>query len=127
VTGKIWTPTAPQVVGVHEELVLLFEKDEDPISPSGVRSEDLLQSACERPNTSLGGVDKYTSVYSKLAALLHSLTKNHAFHNGNKRTALVTLLTALHRNDLKLKSEVGDDALYDFMLAVTLRTSRRAL
>jgi death-on-curing family protein len=119
---KVWTPTAQQVVEIHEELVSLFEADEDPISPSGVKSEALLDSACERPKTSLGGVEKYTTTPSKLAALFHSLTKNHPFHNGNKRTAVVTLLTALHRNDLRLKNEVDDEKLYDFVLAVTSDT-----
>lgn len=122
---NVWTPTAPQVVGVHEELVALFEKDDDPISPSGVKSEALLESACERPNTSMGGVEKYTTTSSKLAALFHSLTKNHPFHNGNKRTAVVTLLTTLHRNDLRLKNEIDDDMLYDFVLAVTSDTFPR--
>jgi death-on-curing family protein len=118
-TEKVWIPNVSQVAGIHEELVSLFKEDDDPISPSGVRSEDLLESACERPNTSLGGIDKYTTVYSKLAALFHSLTKNHPFHNGNKRTAVVSLLTGLHRNDIRLKSEIDDDHLYDFVLAVT--------
>ena len=42
-----------------------------------------------RPQTGLGTIDKYPTIEQKAAALLHSLIKNHAFHNGNKRTALV--------------------------------------
>ncbi|MDP2694845.1 MAG: type II toxin-antitoxin system death-on-curing family toxin [Gallionella sp.] len=79
----------------------------------------MLESACTRPLTSLGKIDKYPSLDQKAAALFHSLTKNHAFHNGNKRTAVVTLLTLLHRNDKLLNMEVNDDILFDFVLNVT--------
>lgn len=103
----------------HHELVAIFESGEDPIAPPGVKSEALLESACGRPLTSLGEVEKYPTLPLKLAALFHSLTKNHAFHNGNKRTALVSLLNAIHRNDLRLKGEVTDAEVYDLVLAVS--------
>lgn len=115
----MWIPNVDQIKSVHEELVVLFREDDDPISPPGIRSEDLLQSAASRPLTSLGGVDKYKNTLQKVAALFHSLTKNHAFHNGNKRTATVVLLTSLYRNDLRLKENVTDDVLFDFVLSVT--------
>jgi death-on-curing family protein len=114
-----WLPDHNEVKSVHEELTRIFEKEEDPISPPGVKSQNLLESACSRPHTGLGGHDKYTTLEDKAAALFHSLTKNHAFHNGNKRTALVTTLTVLHRNDRILNSTVTDDSIYDFVVAVT--------
>jgi death on curing protein len=98
----IWLPTPVQVKQVHNELVAVFAQDKDPISPSGVRSDDLLASACQRPNVALGSTEKYTTVFTKAAALFHSLTKNHPFHNGNKRTALVALLSMLQRNGYQL-------------------------
>jgi len=115
----MWIPDNSAVVSVHEGLVQLFVEESDPISPAGVKSLALLQSACSRPHTGAGGVDKYISLESKLGALFHSLTKNHPFHNGNKRTALVTLLTALHRNGRRLDSEVTDDQVFDFVVDVT--------
>jgi len=115
----MWIPAIDNVLSVHEQLVQLFVDDEDPISPPGVKSGDLLESACQRPHTSLGGVEKYPDIFQKLAALFHSLTKNHGFHNGNKRTALVTLLTALYRNDRRLCDSITDDTLFDFVVAVT--------
>jgi death-on-curing family protein len=72
-----------------------------------------------RPLTAIGKTEKYKSIDQKAAALFHSLTKNHAFHNGNKRTAVVSLLTLLHRNDRLVSMNVTDDTLYDFVLAVT--------
>lgn len=112
-------PSVADIVSIHEQLVKLFADGEDPISPAGVKSQPLLESAQSRPSTSLGKVEKYPDFYSKSAALFHSLTKNHAFHNGNKRTALVVLLTMLYNNDKAIKQDVTDDILYDFVLAVT--------
>ncbi len=115
----MWIPDETAVVTVHEGLVKIFVEEDDPISPSGVKSQEMLESACSRPHTGSGGTDKYPTLDAKLAALFHSLTKNHPFHNGNKRTALVTLLTALDRNDRRLDSNVTDDHVFDFVVAVT--------
>lgn len=120
-----WLPTPAAVKDMHYELVTIFESEEDPISPPGVKSEDLLESACTRPHTSLGETEKYPTLIAKLAALFHSLTKNHAFHNGNKRTALVTLLTALHRNDRRLRNSVSDADVYNIVVAVSENTFPR--
>ena len=114
-----WLPSAESVKDIHFGLVDMFATGEDPVSPAGVKSESLLESAVSRPHTGAGSRDKYDTLYRKLAALFHSLTKNHPFHNGNKRTALVTLLTALHRNNRRLTQEVTDDELFNFVLSVT--------
>ena len=115
----MWIPEKLDVIDVHSHLTRLFEREEDPISPSGVKSEAMLESACSRPHTGIGNHDKYPTTELKLAALFHSLTKNHPFHNGNKRTALATLLTALSRNDKRLTSDIKDDQVFDFVVAVT--------
>lgn len=117
-----WLPDPKHVQAIHEELVKVFAEENDPISPPGVKNTALLESACARPRTGLGDVEKYPSIAEKMAALFHSLTKNHAFHNGNKRTALVTLLTALYRNDHHLNVGVTDDMVYDLVVSVTADT-----
>ena len=118
----IWLPDSKHVVAIHEELVKVFAEENDPISPPGVKNMALLESACTRPRTGLGDTEKYPTLAEKMAALFHSLTKNHAFHNGNKRTALVTLLTALYRNDHSLNLSVTDDMVYDLVVSVTADT-----
>ena len=40
---------------------------------------------------SVGGEDAYPTIHSKVAALAESLVRNHAFMDGNKRTALIAL------------------------------------
>ncbi len=108
--------TTEEIRGIHEELERDFAEAEDPISPPGVRSVQLLESAVSRPGTSLGGQYKYSTIQSAGAALLHSLVQNHAFHNGNKRTALVALLVFLDRNNFVLES--SEDELFKWMLRV---------
>ncbi|MBN5149577.1 type II toxin-antitoxin system death-on-curing family toxin [Stenotrophomonas maltophilia] len=115
----MWIPAIQDVSNIHLHLTQLFAAEDDPISPSGIRNQDLLESACTRPHTGSGSSDKYHTVDLKLAALFHSLTKNHPFHNGNKRTALAALLAGLSRNDKRLNAEVSDQMLFDFVVAVT--------
>jgi death-on-curing protein len=52
-----------------------------------VRDIGLLDSAINRPRSSAFGEDAYPSLSLKAAALLHSMTKNHALVDGNKRLA----------------------------------------
>ena len=52
-----------------------------------VRDVGLLDSAVNRPRSSAFGEDAYASISLKAAALLQSMTKNHALVDGNKRLA----------------------------------------
>jgi len=63
-----------------------------------LRDAGLLESAVARPQASAFGVDAYPDVVSKAAALLHSLVLNHAFVDGNKRTAVLAMVVFLDLN-----------------------------
>ena len=52
-----------------------------------VRDVGLLSSAASRPRASAFGADAYPSFAEKAAALLHSIARNHALVDGNKRLA----------------------------------------
>lgn len=108
--------TCDDVLGIHYRLVEFFRNDGDPIEPSGPRDMALLESACDRPKTGLGGSDKYETIDQKAAALFHSLVSNHPFYNGNKRTALVSTVWFLDQNSRRVKAE--DDEWFDFVLSV---------
>jgi death-on-curing protein len=54
-----------------------------------VRDFALLDAAIARPAASAFGGDAYPTLEEKVAALFHSLLRNHPFTNGNKRTATV--------------------------------------
>ena len=99
--------TADDIRAIHEELVKEFVNYSDPIAPAGVRDENLLGSAVSRPHTSIGETKKYPSVEMAAAALLHSIIHDHPFHNGNKRTALVSMLAFLDLNRLLMTCDEG--------------------
>lgn len=52
-----------------------------------VRDAGLLASAAARPSTTIFGADAYPTFAEKAAALMHSLARNHALVDGNKRLA----------------------------------------
>jgi len=52
-----------------------------------VRDVGLLAAAAGRPRASAFGVEAYLSFAEKAAALLHSIARNHALVDGNKRLA----------------------------------------
>ena len=52
-----------------------------------VRDMGLLASAAGRPQTTVFGEDAYPTLADKAAALMHSVARNHALVDGNKRLA----------------------------------------
>jgi death-on-curing protein len=65
---------------------------------SQLRDVDLLESAVLRPMTSAFGEDAYATIHDKAAALFHSLSRNHAFVDGNKRTSVLATILFLEMN-----------------------------
>lgn len=61
----------------------------------GVRSYNLLSSAVGRQCVEFAGKRKYTDKINICSTLFFGLVKNHAFHDGNKRTGLLILLYQL--------------------------------
>ena len=100
-------------VFVHNYLTEYFCESEDPISPPGVKDMGLLESAVKRPFSSAGGQDAFPDTFEKAAALFHGLISNHAFYNGNKRTALLATLYFLSDNGWLL-DKCNDDEMFEF-------------
>lgn len=90
--------TEEELLKIHEELADDFQSHGDPISPRGVKDQELLNSALFHPQTAYAGKNKYSSIEGAAAALMYSLICNHSFHNGNKRTALVAFLVFLEKH-----------------------------
>ncbi len=74
---------------------------------SQLRDVDLLEAAVLRPQASAFGDDAYKTVIEKAAAFFHSLSRNHAFVDGNKRTSTVAMIMFLELNGYTI---VWDDA-----------------
>jgi death-on-curing protein len=113
------TLTFEDALRVHEVLVEDFASSPDPIEPPGLREDGhLLHSAVSRQDVGFGNALKYNEPLGNAATLCYGICCNHAFHNGNKRTALVCLLCHLDKNGLMLKEDVNHDRLYQFMIDI---------
>jgi len=80
----------------------------------------LPDAAVARPRTTVFGLDAYPDLFAKAAALLHSLARNHALIDGNKRTAWAAAWTFLYLNGIALGRFDVDDA-EAFMIDVATR------
>jgi death-on-curing protein len=81
-----------------------------------VRDYGLLESALARPQASAFGEDAYPDIHHKAAALLHSLARNHALLDGNKRIALAASIAFLGMNGIRLT--LSNDEVYDLVMSV---------
>ena len=81
-----------------------------------VRDVGLLASALARPQTTVFGDDAYPDTHTKAAALLHSLARNHALVDGNKRLAWLASYVFLDINGHRVSA--SNDEVVEFVLAV---------
>jgi death on curing protein len=85
-----------------------------------VRDIGLLESALGRPRATVFGSDAYPSLHLKAAALLHSLARNHALVDGNKRLAWAA--TAVFLGISGHRVVTGQDDVFDLVMAVASGT-----
>ncbi len=90
------------VLRAHYLIADYFSDEEEGIV-YGLKSETLLGSALGRQFTGFGNVDKYHSSVEICGTLFYGLIKNHAFHDGNKRTAFLVLIYHLQKQNLTFK------------------------
>lgn len=91
-TEPIWL-SVDLVLAIHDEQLREFG------GPPGLRDRGLLDSALARP------LNKYAYGNDHLAALAAAygfgLARNHAFVDGNKRIALLSMITFLGLNEIE--------------------------
>ena len=85
-------------------------------SDYAVRDYGLLESALARPQATAFGKDAYPDLDAKAAALLHSLARNHALIDGNKRLALAAVIAFYGLNGRRLT--LTNDAAYHLVMNV---------
>ncbi|HEY0249791.1 MAG TPA: type II toxin-antitoxin system death-on-curing family toxin [Gryllotalpicola sp.] len=84
--------------------------------PPQLRDRGLLEAAVARPQASYLGEALYPTLALQGAALMHSIAKNHALVDGNKRLAVSALAGFLWFNGMVL--DFDDDDLFRFVLDV---------
>jgi death on curing protein len=85
--------------------------------PAPIRDIGLLGSAAARPQTTAFGQDAYPDLWTKAAALLQSLVKNHALVDGNKRLGWLATATFLDLNGIPV-TDAPDDDVVDLVTGV---------
>ena len=85
--------------------------------PVPLRDVGLLGSAVARPRTTAFGADAYPDIWTKAAALLHSIVNNHALIDGNKRLGWLATAVFLEINGVQI-SLAGNDDVYDLVIEV---------
>ena len=85
--------------------------------PPPIRDIGLLGAAVARPQASAFGEDAYPNIWSKAAALLHSVVNNHPLVDGNKRLGWLATAIFLELNDASVSAATNDD-VYVLVMSV---------
>jgi len=96
-------PSLPEVLAAHARLIVLFG------GVQGIRDEGALEAALARPQSGY-----YGDIIEQAAALLESLSHNHPFVDGNKRTAIAVTGAFLRINGFRL--DFDDLEAYQFLM-----------
>jgi len=93
--------TVVEVLAIHDDQIERYG------GASGVRDGGLLEAAIFRPQTGY-----YADLIEEAAALWESLSQNHPFIDGNKRTAFAAMYTFLAINEVRLTASAGETEIF---------------
>ena len=99
--------TLEEVIYLHTQLIEVYG------GLDGVRDHGLLESALARCKSGY-----YKTLSEQAAALLHSLTMNHCFVDGNKRVAFTATVIFLRLNGIKfiVTADEGEDFIINKLI-----------
>ena len=89
--------TVVEVLAIHDDQIVRYG------GAFGVRDPGLLEAALFRPQTGY-----YGDLIEEAAALWESLSQNHPFLDGNKRTAFAAIFTFLAINGIELTADCSE-------------------
>jgi death-on-curing protein len=104
--------TASAVKAIHNEVLAAHG------GSAGIRDEALLESAVAAPQATMMGQLLITGAIEIAAAYLFYICRNHAFIDGNKRTALASCLVFFQTNDLLASAKLPIDEWEQLVLDV---------
>jgi len=87
--------TVEIVLEIHAAVIAAFG------GSAGIRDKGLLESAVAAPQATLGGESPFADAVEISAAYLFYLCRNHAFMDGNKRTAMAAAIVFLRLNSIE--------------------------
>lgn len=89
--------TLSEVLALHSDLIERYG------GTHGIRDQGLLEAALYRPQTGY-----YADLMEEAAALWESLSQNHPFVDGNKRTAFAAAYAFLTINGIRLNADTDE-------------------
>jgi death-on-curing protein len=89
--------TSIEVLALHEDQITRYG------GTPGIRDAGLLEAALYRPQTGY-----YADLIEEAAAIWESLSQNHPFVDGNKRTAFAAMYTFLAINNARVTANSRD-------------------
>jgi death on curing protein len=104
--------TVEAVKAIHREVLSAHG------GADGLRDQALLESAVAAPQATMMGQPLISDPIEIAAAYLFYLCRNHAFIDGNKRTALAACLVFLNQNQMLPNEKLPADAWEEFVLEV---------
>lgn len=105
-----------QVLAVYNEVI------EQTGGSKGIRDIRLLESAVARPQATFAKKDLYPDIFSKAAALIHSIISNHPFIDGNKRTAYMAMRLFLNINGYDVQASLEER--YNLVMQIARKTRK---
>lgn len=102
--------TVAEVLAIHDDQIERFG------GSAGIRDAGQLEAALFRPQTGY-----YPDLIAEAAALWESLSQNHAFVDGNKRTAFAVTFTFLAVNGVSITAD--EDATIRFLVPLYDRST----
>jgi death-on-curing protein len=93
--------TSIEVLALHEDQIARYG------GTPGIRDAGLLEAALYRPQTGY-----YADLIEEAAAIWESLSQNHPFLDGNKRTAFAAMYTFLAINNARLTATSSDTVVF---------------
>ena len=107
---KITFLTLSEVIEIHSNQIKLYGGKE------GIRDISLLSSAVAMPYATFSGEYLHRDIYEMAAAYAFHICRNHAFIDGNKRTALASSLVFLELNGISIADP--EERLYEALMNI---------
>lgn len=107
---KITFLTLAEVIEIHSNQIKLYGGKE------GIRDISLLSSAVAMPYATFSGEYLHRDIYEMAAAYAFHICQNHAFIDGNKRTALASSLVFLELNGISIADP--EEKLYEALMNI---------
>lgn len=108
--------TVKDVVKINAKLITKVSPGET----IGIKDIAALDMAVKQPQQVVFSEELYPTIYDKAAILAINIAKRHPFHNANKRTAFVAIITFLVSNGYQ--TSFSRKEAVDFILNITTST-----